>query len=90
MEADGTRTWTKSDGERTFTLVVEADGTSTATRQTEKTTQKLKDGCAMAIDEKTIRRLLKEVEMAVVKHRPEDYCTRAKLGAGRRSPEKSR
>lgn len=61
MDGDGTRTWTRSDGERTFTLIVAVDGSSTATRKTEKTIQKLKDWCVKVMDEKTIRRFLKEV-----------------------------
>lgn len=61
VDADGTRTWTRSDDERTFTLTVTADGNSTATRTTERSTSKMKNWCVNPIDEKTIRRFLKEV-----------------------------
>ncbi|WP_235363849.1 serine/threonine-protein kinase [Burkholderia oklahomensis] len=57
---DGGREWTKSVDGREFTLTVTGSGESTATRRTEKTVSKLKDFCAAKIDEKTIRKFLKE------------------------------
>ncbi|ABE35821.1 kinase domain protein [Paraburkholderia xenovorans LB400] len=57
---DGTREWTKAVDGREFALTVTSSGQSNATKQTDKTLSKLKDFCAAKIDEKTIRKFLKE------------------------------
>jgi eukaryotic-like serine/threonine-protein kinase len=57
---DGSREWTKAVDGRTFTLTVTGGGESTATKQTDKTVSKLKDFCVAKIDEKTVRKFLKE------------------------------
>ncbi|WP_175701377.1 serine/threonine-protein kinase [Burkholderia ambifaria] len=57
---DGSREWTKAADGRKFTLTVTGGGESTATKHTDKTVSKLKDFCLAKIDEKTIRKFLKD------------------------------
>jgi serine/threonine protein kinase len=57
---DGTREWTKAGDGREFVLSVTSSGESNATKQTDKTLSKLKDFCVAKIDEKTIRKFLRE------------------------------
>jgi len=60
VEADGSRVWTKEDDERTYRFKVGIDKVSEATRQTAKTMQRMNAFCIKDIDDRTIRRFLKE------------------------------
>lgn len=57
---DGVREWAKASDGRVLTLSVTAEGKSSATKRTDKTTSRIRDFCVQEIDERTIRNFLKE------------------------------